>query len=151
MDNEILSSIYVTNGVDTDKVLDTLAELEDVKKSKSSTKTKSSKTAAVDHTRSPPLLRPTSILVNAAALQLVDEEGFCDKSAEDMSQEILTRIHAVYAEKILDHRDKHEQERDGMDFIMWRVTQNLELQDLDELIDKALAIGDATTTRSENY
>ena len=38
-----------------------------------------------------------------------------------------------------------------MDFIMWRVTQNLELQDLDELIDKALAIGDATTTLSENY
>lgn len=149
MDNEILSSIYVTNGVDTDKVLDTLAELEDVKKSKSSTKTKSSKTAAVDHTRS--LLRPTSILVNATALQLVDEEGFCDKSAEDMSQEILTRIHAVYAEKVLDHRDKHEQERDGMDFIMWRVTQNLELHDLDELIDKALSIGDATTTRSENY
>ncbi len=61
------------------------------------------------------------------------------------------RISTRVAREVLDHRDKHEQERDGMNFIMWRVTQNLELQDLDELINKALAIGDATTTRSENY
>lgn len=63
----------------------------------------------------------------------------------------VIRISTRVAREVLDHRDKHDQERDGMNFIMWRVTQNLELQDLDELIDKALAIGDATTTRSENY
>ncbi|EET78471.1 hypothetical protein [Corynebacterium tuberculostearicum] len=63
----------------------------------------------------------------------------------------VIRISTRVAREVLDHRDKHEQERDGMNFVMWRVTQNLELQDLDELIEKALVMEDATTVRSENY
>lgn len=95
MSKKILSSIYGTDGVDAKEVPNTPAELEDAKKS--STKGKSSKNAGVDRILS--LRRPTSILVNAAALRRVDEEGFCDKPAEVMAQEMLTLIESIYEEK----------------------------------------------------
>ena len=63
----------------------------------------------------------------------------------------VIRISTRVAREVLDHRDKHDQERNGMNFIMWRVSQNLELQDLDELIEKELVSKSATTTRSEDY
>lgn len=82
-----------------------------------------------------------------------------DKGADYVRQEdhggvhlgTVIRVSTRVAREILDHREKHDEERDGMNFIMWRVMQNLELQDLDELIDKALVARSATTTRSEDY
>lgn len=63
----------------------------------------------------------------------------------------VIRISTRVAQAVLDHREKHDQERDGMSFIMWRVMQNLELQNLDELIEKELVSKSATTNRSEDY
>ncbi|EET78473.1 DNA primase family protein [Corynebacterium tuberculostearicum] len=90
MSKDIVSAIYGTDGVDADKVPNTPAELEEAKKTKSGT-------ANADVSKS--MYRPTSILVNAAALQHVEEPGFCDNSCEIMAQEMLTIIQGVYQAK----------------------------------------------------
>lgn len=93
MSDDILASIYGTDGVDADNVPNTPAELEEAKKSKSSLKGKT----AGDIEQS--MGRPLSILVNAAALQHMKEPGFCDNSCEVMAQEMLSIVHGVYEAK----------------------------------------------------
>lgn len=94
-DKEILSSLYGDAGVDADKVPDTPAELEDAKKTKSSTNS----TATNSSPRMLVFSRPTSILINSAALNKVEEKGFCDKSCEDMAQDMMVLVRNICDEK----------------------------------------------------
>ena len=93
-DKEVLSSLYGADGVDADKVPDTPAELEELKKAKSSTKSKN----AGDIEKS--LDEPLSTLVNAAARNHMDDEsGFFDNPCHVMAGEMMTIVHGVYAAK----------------------------------------------------
>lgn len=94
-DKEVLSSLYGADGVDTDKVPNTPAELEAAKKTKSSAKSN----PANKSPRALNFYRPTSILINTAALNKVEEEGFCDKSCADMAQDMMVLIRNVCEEK----------------------------------------------------
>lgn len=95
MSDDILASIYGTDGVDADKVPNTPAELEEAKKTKSSAKSN----PANKSPRALNFCRPTSILINNAALKKVEEDGFCDKSNEDMAQDMMVLIRNVCDEK----------------------------------------------------
>lgn len=93
MSKDRLPEIYCTDGVDADKVPNTPAELEEVKKSS----TKSNSSDAVS--RLATFSRPTSILINNAALKKVEEDGFCDKPCEEMAQEMMVRVRNICDEK----------------------------------------------------
>lgn len=94
-DKEVLSSLYGTDGVDADKVPDTPAELEELKKSKSSAKSKTAGAGDIEKS----LGQPLSTLVNAAARNHMDEPGFFDNPCHVMAQEMMTIVHGVYAAK----------------------------------------------------
>lgn len=93
MSDDIFSSIYGADGVDAKEVANTPAELEEAKKS--STKGNSSDVVS----KLAFFSRPTSILINSAALKKVEEDGFCDKSCEEMAQEMMARIRIICEEK----------------------------------------------------
>ena len=94
MSKDRLPEIYCTDGVD-EKVPNTPAELEEAKKTKSSAKSN----PANKSPRALNFYRPTSILINTAALNKVEEEGFCDKSCADMAQDMMVLIRNVCDEK----------------------------------------------------
>ncbi len=94
MSKDRLSEIYCTDGVD-EKVPNTPAELEEAKKTKSSAKSN----PANKSPRALNFYRPTSILINTAAENKVEEEGFCDKSCADMAQDMMVLIRNVCDEK----------------------------------------------------
>ena len=92
MSDDILASIYGTDGVDA-KAPNTPAELEEAKKASH----KGNPSNAVS--RLAHFSRPTSILINTSALGKVKEEGFCDKSCEEMAQEMMVRVRNICEEK----------------------------------------------------
>ncbi|WP_297552545.1 phage/plasmid primase, P4 family [uncultured Corynebacterium sp.] len=87
-----MSSLYGTDGVDADKVPNTPAELEEAKSAAKSNPSNSSPRALN-------FCRPTSILINSAAVEKVEEEGFCDKSCADMAQDMMVLVRNVCEEK----------------------------------------------------
>lgn len=91
-DKEVLSSLYGADGVNADKVPNTPAELEEAKSAAKSNPANKSPRALKFY-------RPTSILINTAAENKVEEEGFCDKSCADMAQDMMVLIRNVCEEK----------------------------------------------------